>query len=139
MANIRNVAKRVLAGFMALWLSGFVFLFCCQNKAAAADMEFCPLAKAGHCDKGKPVDPSVANVDWPQPPCADCCAFLPVVFDKSRKIEPVQKQLAIKPLPAIEVVRFIPAARHGSGFAVVTVGLIRDKGSTYLRNSVFRL
>ena len=139
MANIRNVAKRVLAGFMALWLSGFVFLFCCQNKAVAADMEFCPLAKAGHCDKGKPVDPSVANVDRPQPPCADCCAFLPVVFDKSRKIEPVQKQLAIRPLPAIAAVRFIPAVKHPGDVAVRPMGLIRDKGSTYLRNRVFRI
>lgn len=127
----------MLTGFMALWLSGFIFLFCCEKlNAQQMDAEFCPLEKlSGHCDRNESAAPVVeTTVDA----SVDCCAFLPVVFDKARKLEPIQKQspLALKPvttkfrLPQIEFKAQPTVAFHAR---------VLDRHATYLINRNFRI
>ena len=96
--QVKHIAHRFFAGFMAIWLSGAVFLLCCERINGAADsVEICPLAKkSAHCDKAKKVDPMAATVSTGFN-AVGCCDFLPAIFDKVRKIERTQKQVAITP------------------------------------------
>ena len=87
--QIKKYLHRSLAGVMAVWLSGVVFLLCCQTTAAAMpDGDSCPMAKmSSHCDKMKQQNADSAVFEAPPVNCLNC-GFLPVVFDKTRKIEP---------------------------------------------------
>lgn len=93
--KVRKYLHASLTGLMAVWLSGVVFLFCCHSVGASpAGTDTCPLAKmSAHCDKAKKQN---ANSHVVEPSLVDCieCGFLPVIFDKSRKIDRVQKQAA---------------------------------------------
>lgn len=103
--KIRKYLHTTLTGVMAVWLSGIVFLFCC-HPVAASPVDSCPMAKMlAHCNKAKKQNAD-SHVIEPSP--VDCieCGFLPVVFDKSRKVEPTQKQIA--PVAARIAVRFDP-------------------------------
>lgn len=141
MRTKRNILQRSLAGFMAVWLSGVVFLFCCpQVKAAAEEADSCPLIKMGsHCDKAAGQNSSNNSIERTTTPCFECCAFLPLVFDKSRKIDTVQKQVLV----SVEVVvaskfefakisaRPVPSSRF--------ITRIADRGESYLVHRSFRI
>lgn len=78
---------KTLAGFMVIWLSGFLFLFCCDMPEMQAK-EFCPLGKAkSHCDKAKAENASPLVSKETADHGLDCCGFMPAVFDKTRKVE----------------------------------------------------
>ena len=101
-----KLARVSLAGIMAVWLSGVVLLFCCHPVVASPAAYSCPMAKmSAHCDKAKK---HTADSHVVTRPTADCieCGFLPVVFDKSRKVDQVQKQAA--PTAERIAVRFDP-------------------------------
>jgi hypothetical protein len=85
-----------LAGFMSVWLSGALFLLCCHVVTAAPDKhDSCPMAKMSHhCDKAKHQDDSFPAFGKPDLFCVGGCAYLPAVFDKSRKIETIHTQAA---------------------------------------------
>jgi len=91
MTQFRKNSRKALAAFMSVWLSGIIFLFCCDMSAKAAEKEFCPLAKANpdHCNKAKDnrdnKDSRLASDDGSRG--LSCCGFIPAVFDKTRKIE----------------------------------------------------
>ncbi len=135
--KIRKYLHTTLTGVMAIWLSGIVFLFCCHS-AAASPVDSCPMAKmSAHCDKAKKQN---ANSPYVESSPVDCieCGFLPVVFDKSRRVEPAQKQIA----PAAEqlAVRYdplvfvkIPAENH----TVYKRVPVTDR--VFIKNCVFRI
>ena len=128
-----------MAGFMAVWLSGFVFLFCCQEMKAVAADESCPLVKAGsHCDKAQQTSTNDA-IEALRPACFDCCGFLPIVFDKSRKVDTVQKQIAT-PADNLAVAKFefagMPRTMTSSP---ALADRVPDRRGTYLVNKVFRI
>lgn len=137
--DIKRMMQRSAAGFMAVWLSGFVFLFCCQNMRAAAEAEFCPMAKMGHCDHAQKADPNAASFEKTQPVCVDCCAFLPAVFDKTRKVEPAQKHLAQATLPKIAIAFNAPVVEHIPTIAALSNEFVANGRSTHLRHCVFRI
>src|SRR4051812_44507554 len=91
----RNITQQTVAAFMALWLSGFVFLFCCgPTKAAVEETKSCPLAKqAHHCDTANQQNEVSDTVSRAQGVCVDCCGFLPAVFDKARKVDQPQPSI----------------------------------------------
>lgn len=134
---VKKTAHKTLAGFMALWLSGFIFLFCCEKlNAAQAEAEFCPLEKfSGHCDKTATVEPVVeTTVDA----SLDCCAFLPVIFDKARKLEQPQKQAAVSLKPA--AIKFkLPTLAIKVQTPVAFQARVPDRHATYLINRNFRI
>jgi hypothetical protein len=131
--------KRVVASLLAVWLSGAVFLFCCEMpKAKASEVESCPLKKASHCDKiatGETVSP-VASLAA-ENHTIDCCRFPSQVFDKARKLETNQQPAetpAIVKVQSPEFVRFKTKSQSPNFYHSV----IRNRGSTFLYNCVFR-
>lgn len=93
--------RKGMAGFMALWLSGIVFLLCCEMpKTQAAPEDSCPLSKMkGHCDKAKSKQPSITLSSLPDTREVDCCGFIPAVFDKARKIQKTEPLAQPAPVP----------------------------------------
>lgn len=125
---------------MAVWLSGVVFLLCCQTmNAKAMAAESCPLAKmSDHCDKAKKANQNVSAIELTRETSVDCCGFLHAVFDKARKIEQSQKQLAIsaKVLPF----RFTPPrAANTTRTLTASYSRVLDRHGTFVRNCVFRI
>ena len=136
--QIKKIAHKTLAGSMAVWLSGIVFLFCCQEMSAATQPEFCPLAKmSGHCDKAD-LNSDSSVVENTSAQHFDCCAFLPVVFDKARKVDTVQKQVAITSEPIRP--RYVDQTTHFSTVSFVAINSrVADRHDSYLKNRVFRI
>lgn len=136
--QLKKIMHKTLAGSMALWLSGVVFLFCCETlNARSMTTESCPLAKMSeHCDKAKQANnPSVSLTNETS---MDCCGFLPIVFDKSRKIDQVQKQAAVA--PAMIAVKFTLPAIHGDSHSFdAFTSRIPDRHGTFIKNCVFRI
>ena len=95
---------------MSVWLSGVVFLLCCEKiNGKTSEPEFCPLAKmSGHCDKAGQANSNSLVIETANETCADGCGFLPVVFDKTRKIEQNRQHTA--PASNIVPVQFSPPA-----------------------------
>ena len=101
--NFIKLAQRSGAGFMAFWLSGFLFLFCCaaMPSVKAAD-EFCPLSKkTEHCDKGVEKSVSFEISTGTGHTGLGCCGYLPAVFDKARKLERNESIAAIPSVIAV--------------------------------------
>ncbi len=141
MATFRKILHRSLAGFMAAWLSGIVFLFCCPDMKAAVEADSCPLMKmsSSHCDKAATQKNTNDAIEGIKPACFDCCAFLPVVFDKSRKIDVVQKQI-VTPSEKVVASKFdFPVISAASFFAAAFKQRVPDRRGTYLVNGVFRI
>lgn len=135
---LRQKTKRIITAALIFWLSGVVVLFCCQMPANVAndEIESCPLAKKGNCAKTFVKD---AREFVGQVPLAfDCCDFPAKIFDKARKLENVPQPLLIT--KAIEIVapRFL-AFRQNFQALTFHQSFVRNRGSTYLRNLVFRI
>lgn len=135
----RNI-KQVISGSLIVWLSGIVFLFCCEMpKAQASNVESCPLAKTHHCSKQSNAETvsGFASLQTNQL-TFDCCKFLPLVFDKARKIEKIQKtetaQTTVKVFQPIfsAVKHWFPAPKN---FHSVVV----NRENIRLKNCVFRI
>ncbi len=124
---------------MAVWLSGFVFLFCCQPIDAKPAADSCPLKKMGvHCDMAEKQNTASDVVDRSTEPCVDCCAFLPIVFDKTRKIEQNQKQIAVVPEALTRRPAIIRPANFSHSLPAIR-SRVSNRHGTYLRNCVFRI
>lgn len=105
--------RKFTSGLLAVWLSGFVFLFCCGTMPfKAAETDFCPLAKyGGHCDKSNqagdaPTFSSESDTKF------NCCEFIPKVFNKFRNLENTQK--AVQPADKLKIERpqFVAVQSH---------------------------
>jgi hypothetical protein len=140
MASMRNILQRSTAGFMAVWLSGAVFLLCCPEMTAATPADSCPLAKmSSHCDHAAKQETGNDSVEGVRPACFECCAFLPIVFDKSRKIDVVQKEI-VAPAEELAVSKFeFPSISIKPISRVIFERHVPDRRGTYLVNGVFRI
>lgn len=135
--TFRQNTKKIAAASLVFWLSGILFLFCCET-TEAAEAESCPLAKKSHCLKQSSGE-NVSLIASVQPKeTLDCCRFLPQIFGKERKIETVQKAETpaegVKVLqPKISIVSriFSPEPTFQS--------IIINREDTYLKNCVFRI
>ena len=138
--RVRNIAHRSLAGFMALWLSGVVFLVCCHMRNAnAAETEFCPLAKLGvHCDKVEKAKDTERITTQGNEPGMDCCAFIPAFFDKTRTSENGAQVVFSAPPPSLVRPRLVPIqTRFSPTYSFRSTVL--PKSSTFLKNCTFRI
>jgi hypothetical protein len=134
----RQKTQKITSSLLAVWLSGFVLLFCCAAMEARAETEFCPLAKAkSHCDKtdktktGDFVSLSGAGLNF------ECCGFLPAVFDKTRKIEKVP-QIVSTDRVKIEAPRFSTLERNYEVAAFYRPPEFNRK-KVFIKNCVFRI
>ena len=138
-SKVRNYFRCGLAVFLAVWLSGFAFLICCPTAAAKSDEAFCPLAKmGGHCDKEK----KDGGLSWKSEGGNDCglggCAYLPIVFDKSRKVEKAKKQTAPVAVPVR--VNFVPQrARKASPPQTISFARIAFDNRILARHCILRI
>ena len=141
MANLlQQNTKRVVTGLLAVWLSGVVFLFCCEtSKAKASETENCPLSKTSHCNK-ESNDETVSQLASFQTEnhTIDCCLFRSQVFDKARKFETNQPTAELAAVVKAPTAKFF-FVKHESGSPKVYHSLILNRGSTRLNNCVFRI
>ena len=135
----RQMTKRIFTAALAVWMSGIVLVVCCQISlvnAANNEIESCPLAKKDHCAKS--AQNNFGESFGNESQSFDCCVFPAKVFDKARKIE-------VQP-PTAEVVKTVEIAapksyivRRTFTFPKINQSFIRNRGSTYLQNRVFRI
>jgi len=137
--QLKQNTHKLLTGFMAIWLSGAVFLFCCEKTNGAPEgVEFCPMAKiSAHCDKAKQgasVNVSISTEE----PSVDCCGFLPAIFDKARKLERTQKQTASAPVTLVVSHLQVPIAEN-KAVSDAFLPFIADHQKLFIHNCVFRV
>lgn len=135
----KQTIRKSVAGFMALWLSGAVFLFCCYANSAATHLtEFCPMQTASHhCDGRMQQNDASTAVSRLQGVCFDCCGYLPAVFDKARKVDqsaPVTAPERVAVTPRLITPRPIRAPR-----ATAYQARLADKSRTFISTQVFRI
>lgn len=139
--QMKTIANKAGAGFMALWLSGVVFILCChlQNEYVAK-RDSCPLVKLGaHCEKGqeKAKQPEIITRQSADQGM-DCCAFIPAFFDKTRTNDSHQ-QVAVAAPPAIRSPSIKVITRyHVEPFRSYHSPPIL-KNDTFLKNRTFRI
>jgi hypothetical protein len=138
---LQQNTKRVVAGMLAVWLSGVVFLFCCEMpNAQAAEAESCPLKKTSHCDK-KTNDKIVsqnASLETGNE-TVNCCPFMmSQVFDKARKLETNGQSAEVAVVSKVSPPKF-SLLKTNSQSIIFYQSVLRNRGSTYLRNCVFRI
>jgi hypothetical protein len=141
-------SQRIVSGVLVFWLSGIVLLFCCGNmEARAAEAaDSCPLAKMSHCNRQQ-QQASPDGEDNPdfavfqkQSRAFDCCGFLPKVFDKARKLEK-NPQVALTAAATTEKISApkFSFAVYAAEAPRIYQPAVRNRGSTYLKNCVFRI
>ncbi len=136
----RPYTKKIVAASLVFWMSGILFLFCCESsKIQATEAESCPLAKINHCSKQTACENNLESVSVQlEQQALDCCRFLPFIFNKTVKIEKAQKvETAVASVkvsqPAFSIVnRVFPAQRN---FRSVII----NRENTHLKNCVFRI
>jgi hypothetical protein len=133
-------SQRIVSSVLVIWMSGVVLLFCCGNmQARVAEADSCPLAKAGHCDKQSNNENAVDFASFQRETGAlDCCGFLPKLFDKARKIEK-NPQAAIAATVAKTPAPKFSFVIHQVKAPKIYQSAVRNRGSTYLKNCVFRI
>lgn len=131
--------KKLTSGLMAVWLSGFVFLFCCGTMPfQAAETDFCPLAKAGgHCNKSKESNDS-PKFSGDSTASFNCCEFLPKVFDRFRNVEKAQKAVQPADKPLVERPRFIAVETNFKQVQIFHQPIF-PKENIHIKNCVFRI
>ena len=137
---LQQNTKRVVAGLLAVWLSGVVFLFCCEMpNAQAAEAESCPLKKTSHCDK-KSIDETVSQSDSfeTENKTVNCCRVMSQVFDKARKLESNQQSAQTAAVVKVSPPKLSFQKIYSPSLPAYQ-SVISNRGSTYLRNRVFRI
>lgn len=140
--NFRQNTKRIFTVALVVWMSGIVLFLCCEmpTNAAAIEMESCPLAKKGNCSKtvaDNSTDDSKTSFGR-ELRAFDCCNFPAQIFDKARKTEVapqatvISKSVEIAAPKIFVVERFFNSSTFHQSF-------VRNRGSTYLNNCVFRI
>jgi len=138
--QLRIITHKAFAGFMALWLSGVVFLFCCEEiNGRSMEADSCPLAKmSAHCDKANKAEGSEVVANQTDQQAIECCGFIAIFFDKTRMVESNQQPSAAAPAFVIAQPRLIsgptafpPAKSYRS------TALLRN--NTFLKNRTFRI
>lgn len=135
----RHTFRKTVAGFMALWLSGFVFVFCCYANSTVKMMtESRPMHTASHhCDGMMRQNDESRTVGRVEGICFDCCGYLPAVFDKARKVDQhasvtAPERVAVTPrLVTPRPLRAAPATAYRARLA--------DKSRTFISTQVFRI
>jgi hypothetical protein len=146
--KIKQILLKGLSAFFVFWLSGVLVLVGCSShffKASAMnsvdeEIESCPLGE-GHdcCKKKSKADDNLPKVTEDEGKTVDCCAFKPsktLSADLQNSKNFKQSQVLTAKIQTPKVVYFvkqtykIPQVYHSA---------IRNRGSTYLQNCVFRI
>ena len=136
--NLQQRIKRIFTAALILWLSGIVVLFCCDmpTQAAGAEIESCPLAKKGNC--AKTAEANSEHSFGQEPRTFDCCIFPTKIFDKARKLEKSPEAAAIAGTIETAAPKFFIVGKLLKSPAFYQ-SFVHNRGSTHLRNCVFRI
>ena len=137
--RLRKITHKTLSACMAVWLSGVVLLFCCDEINGRSMKADCPLAKmSAHCDKGEKDKASQVIASQTAEQGMECCAFIPVLFDKTRTVESGQQPSAAAPALVVEVPRLVSIqANFAPASSYRSTALLRN--NTFLKNRTFRI
>jgi hypothetical protein len=133
MANLRKGT----ALFMAVWLSGFLFLITCH---AQPEKTFsCPLMKLGaHCGLAEKEKNAERITKQTTDDGSDCCAFIPAFFDKTRTNDVQPTTVIAAPVAVIEqpkLIYFRPNCAPVNSYSSV----LPLRNDTFLKNRTFRI
>jgi hypothetical protein len=135
-----NWIRRGTAAFLTFWLSGLLFALSCQVHGAQLAASACPLSKAhDHCPMAAAKSagrPAIYSQD--DGSLTECCGFLPVVFDKARKVEK-NGHLAFTPPKSAAAYVPIPLPIHRDFRRSPVLGLVVSRHDLFIRNCVFRI
>jgi hypothetical protein len=141
--TLKTFAHKSLAGFMAIWLSGFVFLLCCVSTYGGPidEASGSMASMSEHCKKAMAAKSATSSDDVFELSGAEsfeCCGFLPAVLDKNRKIDrPDQPEIVSSQQINVSFDTASVVARTR------TVANLRpyvpDRQYTYIKNQVFRI
>jgi len=133
------VAQKLIALSLVVFLSGTCCLLCCKTMKAAASgtAESCPLSKGHHCPtkSGKPNLTQAASAGAGQ--AEKCCPFISKRSDLARKTEIDHKASVSAPV-RISLPEFFLAG-DTTQRSKIYHSVVRNRGSTYLNNCVFRI
>ena len=144
--TLSKFGRRFAAGFMSVWLSGVVLLLCCADMdAGPAVVEIGDAAHmSAHCEKMMGKTESESNPDSESVSRHegeldnDCCAFLPMLFDKKRTVEGKWQFVAITPAAVAEKPsRSVDTYTFAPIYSYRPRPISRD--GTYLKNRTFRI
>lgn len=137
--EMKQIIRKSLAGFIAVWLSGFVFLFCCHASLAASHVkDSCPMGKqAHHCDLPMEQADDATPADSIDGVCVTGCGYLPAVFDKARKVD--QPAPVTAPERVAVTPRLITPRPARAPLVTVYRARLADKSRTFISNQVFRI
>ena len=134
--------RKSLSAFFVFWLSSVLVLACCGLQlftalaVSAMNEESCPMGKGHECCKKNKDAKNVSETDKDK---ADCCAFKPA---KTLSAD-LQNTKETKQSPAvtekIEVPKPVYFINQTYPTTPVYHSAIRNRGSTYLQNCVFRI
>lgn len=138
--QLRTVTQKTLAGFMAIWLSGFVFLFCCDDISAritdAGSHQ--PDKMSAHCHADGDQTSHSVRKQTSEHEEFDCCGFIPMLLDKTRKVESNEQIVAVSPAVVVEKPILIP--RQSVSASVISYrSAVLFRNDTYLKNRTFRI
>src|SRR3982750_1633983 len=134
--QLRITAHRCCTAFLAVWITGIAFIFCCPARATNAQTQACPLATRDDCkgsrkSAGKVLTRSEAST-------AACCTFLSAVFDKARKIEKLDRFPTIYPFTT-PFTRLAQGPFQVFSRATTYVSPACSGQPVFVRNCVFRI
>ncbi len=142
--KIKQILLKSLSAFFVFWLSSVLVLVCCGShlfrvSAMSAEAESCPLKGHECCKKKAEVENNSAKVSESEGKTADCCAFKPsktLSADLQNSKNSKQSQVLTAKVQTPKVVYFI---KQTYKIPQIYHSAIRNRGSTYLQNCVFRI
>ena len=136
----RQTINKTVSGLLVFWLSGLVFLFCCEMpNAQAAEAESCPLKKTSHCDKKSTDETASQYASFEtENKTVNCCQSMSQVFDKARKLESNQQSAQTAAVVKVSPPKLSFQKIYSPSLPAYQ-SVISNRGSTYLRNRVFRI
>ncbi len=137
---LRQNTKKIVAASLVFWMSGILFLFCCDSiKAQTAEAESCPLAKTKHCSKQAASENNSESASvQTERQALNCCRFLPLIFNKAVNIEKTQKIVTV--LESVKISQPVFSIINREFAAQRTFpSVVINRENTHLKNCVFRI
>jgi hypothetical protein len=145
--KIKQILLKGLSAFFVFWLSGVLVFVGCGSRfftvsamnVADEEVESCPLKGHECCKKKAKAEDNSSKISEDENKTIDCCAFKPIkTLSADLENSKNSKQTAIatakvkipKPVYFIKQTYKIPQVYHSA---------IRNRGSTYLKNCIFRI
>lgn len=146
-SKFKQALPKTVSAFLVVWLSSVLVLVCCTPHlfmASASNLvveeeESCTFGQGHDCCKKKQGDGNSQSFSESEKEKADCCVFKPT---KTLSTD-LQKSKDFKQSPAvtekIETPKPVYFIRQNYKPTKVYHSAIRNRGSTYLQNCVFRI